>query len=98
MQAVMSFALGSPVGDVAWYPPSATIFAAVTEDGLTRVFDLHQNTAEPLCEQRVVAKVGLTRLMFNPRHPILLVGDDRCFLVPRCRCAGFNNTRVIQKA
>lgn len=77
LQALMSFALGSPVGDVAWHPQSATIFAAVTEDGLARVFDLHQNTAEPLCEQRVVAKAGLTRLTFNPGYPILLVGDDR---------------------
>ena len=73
----MSFALGSPVGDVAWSPFSATVFAAVTEDGLTRVFDLHQNTAEPLCEQKVVAKAGLTGLAFNPKYPVLLVGDDR---------------------
>ena len=73
----MSFALGSPVGDVAWSPCSATVFAAVTDDGLTRVFDVHQNAAEPLCEQKVVAKAGLTRLVFNPKHPVLLVGDNR---------------------
>lgn len=77
VQAAMSFSLGSPAGDVAWSPYSATVFAAVTEDGLVRVFDLHQNTTEPLCEQRAVAKTGLTRLAFNPRFPVLLVGDDR---------------------
>lgn len=30
---VISFDLGSPVGDVAWAPYSATVFAAVTDDG-----------------------------------------------------------------
>ena len=73
----MSFNLGSPVGDVAWSPSLATIFAAVTEDGLARVFDLQQNAAEPLCEQKVVAKAGLTRLSFSKNYPVLLIGDDR---------------------
>ena len=73
----MSFSLGCAVGDVAWCPWSATIFAAVTEDGLARVFDLHQNAAEPLCEQRIAAKTGLTRLAFNPTFDIVLIGDDK---------------------
>lgn len=30
---VMSFDLTNPVGDAAWSPHSATIFAAVTDDG-----------------------------------------------------------------
>lgn len=73
----MTFALGCAVGDVAWSPRSATIFAAVTDDGLARVFDLHQNAAEPLCEQRIAAKSGLTRLAFNPKYDVILIGDDR---------------------
>ena len=80
----MSFALGSPVGDVAWSPFSATIFAAVTEDGLARVFDLSRNATEPLCEQRLTAKAGLTRIAFNPQLDVILVGDDRSAQTDSC--------------
>ena len=73
----MSFSLGGAVGDVAWSPLSATTFAAVTEDGLARVFDLSQNANEPLCEQRVAAKAGLTRVSFSSTLDVLLIGDDR---------------------
>lgn len=73
----MTFALGSPIGDIAWAPAVATSFAAVTEAGAVVAFDLRHGTAEPLCEQRVVAGAGLTRLAFHPRYPVLLVGDDR---------------------
>merc|ERR1719482_872282 len=38
--AVMSFDLGNAVGDVAWSPYSASVFAAVTSDGKVHVFDL----------------------------------------------------------
>ena len=73
----MSFSLGSPVGDVAWSPFSATIFAAVTDDGLARVYDLSQNATEPLCEQRITAKAALTRIAFSPRMDVILIGDSR---------------------
>ena len=36
-QPVMTFDLDSPVGDVAWAPYSATVFAAVTDDGKVRL-------------------------------------------------------------
>lgn len=32
----MTFDLGCPVGDVAWAPHSATVFAAAGEDGKVR--------------------------------------------------------------
>jgi hypothetical protein len=41
------------------------------------VYDLNQNKYQSLCSQKVVAKAKLTRLVFNPKHPILLVGDDK---------------------
>lgn len=41
------------------------------------VFDISQNSIEALCEQRVVTQGRLTKIAFNPQHPILLVGDDR---------------------
>ena len=76
----MTFDLGSPVGDVAWAPGSATTFGAVTEEGHVVVYDLAIDKRQPLCEQRIVRKGQLTHLAFNSVHPVLLVGDDRCCL------------------
>ena len=74
---VMSFDLNNAVGDAAWAPYSATVFAAVTADGKVHVFDLNENKHEPMCEQKVVRKAKLTKIAFNPKHPIVLLGDDR---------------------
>lgn len=74
---LMSFDLASAVGDVVWAPYSSTVFAAVTADGKVHVFDLNKNKNEPLCAQAVVKNAKLTRLAFNPKEPILLVGDGR---------------------
>jgi len=74
---LMSFDLGNSVGDVCWSPYSSTVFAAVTSDGKVHCFDLSENKHEPLCDQKVVRKSKLTHVSFNPRDPILLVGDDR---------------------
>lgn len=76
-RALMSFDLASSVGDVVWAPYSSTVFAAVTADGKVHVFDLNKNKNEPLCAQAVVKNAKLTRLCFNPREPIILVGDGR---------------------
>jgi len=73
----MSFDLNSAVGDVAWSPLSDTTFAAVTSDGKVHVYDLHENKHEPMCEQKIVRKAKLTKIAFNPVHPVILVGDDR---------------------
>ena len=75
--AIMSFDLFNAVGDVAWAPYSSTVFSAVTSDGKVHVFDLNENKHEPLCEQKVVKRARLTHVMFNPRDPVILVGDDR---------------------
>ncbi len=77
LQPTMTFDLGSPVGDVAWEPGSATTFAAVTEEGRVVVYDLAIDKRQPLCEQRIVSKGQLTHLAFNSVHPVMLVGDDR---------------------
>ena len=50
-EAMFTFDLGNSVGDVVWSPYSATVFAAVTDDGRVHVFDLSQNKYEPLCQQ-----------------------------------------------
>jgi len=76
-KCVMSFDLNNAVGDVAWSPSSATTFAAVTSDGKVHVYDLDQNKHEPMTEQKIVRKAKLTKVSFNPKHPIILVGDDR---------------------
>lgn len=86
----MSFNMGSAIGDIAWSPYSATIFAAVTDDGSARVYDLSQNDSEPLCEQKLVAKTGLARVAFNPRLDIMLIGDDRSAASAKpCPCSFF---------
>lgn len=50
---VMNFDLNDSIGDVAWAPYSATVFAALTDDGRVHVFDLAQNKLMPLCSQKV---------------------------------------------
>ena len=76
-RAVMSWDLNNAVCDVAWAPFSSTVFAAVTSDAKVHVFDLNVNKIEPLCEQKVVRKAKLTKVVFNPVEPIILVGDDK---------------------
>lgn len=73
---MLSFDLGAPVGDVAWAPFSSTVFAAATDGGRVHVFDLAQQRGGAVCVQRVARKARLTRLAFNPRHPVLLVGTE----------------------
>jgi dynein intermediate chain 1 len=79
MQAkcLISWDLGQAVCDIAWAPFSSTVFAAVTADTRVHVYDLAVNRLEPLCEQRVVKKAKLTRIVFNPIEPVILVGDDK---------------------
>jgi len=76
------FDLNSAVGDVAWAPYSSTVFAAVTADGNVFVFDLSVNKYEEICRQMVAKKkrTRLTHVEFNPKHPILIVGDDRGYV------------------
>lgn len=74
---IMSFDLKDSVGDIAWAPYSSTVFAATTDDGKVHVFDLNENKLLPICSQKVIKKGKLTKIVFNPRHPILLVGDDK---------------------
>lgn len=50
---VMNFDLNDSVGDATWAPYSATVFAAVTDEGKVHVFDLAQNKLLPLCSQKV---------------------------------------------
>jgi len=78
-EAMFTFDLGNSVGDVVWSPYSATVFAAVTDDGRVHVFDLSQNKYEPLCQQSVVhkKKTKVNHVAFNANYPIIVVGDDR---------------------
>ena len=74
---VFSWDLNNAVVDVAWAPFSSTVFACVTANATVHVFDIAQNKLEPLCEQRVVRKSKLTRVCFNAKEPVILVGDDK---------------------
>ncbi|GAX72654.1 hypothetical protein CEUSTIGMA_g110.t1 [Chlamydomonas eustigma] len=74
---VMTFDLKDSVGDIAWAPYSATVFAATTDDGKVHVFDLNENKIVPICSQKIVKKAKLTKIVFNPKQPIVLIGDDK---------------------
>lgn len=74
---LMTFDLGSSVGDATWAPYSASVFAAVTDDGRVHVYDLSKNKHDSLCDQLVVKVARLTHIRFNPSDPIILVGDDK---------------------
>ena len=54
-----------------------TVFAAITSDGMTHVYDLSVNRNGPLCLQKVVTKAKCTHVAFNPTSSIVVVGDDR---------------------
>lgn len=73
------FDVGDRVGDVKWAPYSSTVFAAVTMDGRVYVFDLNVNKYKPICVQAVVSRRRnkVTRISFNPKLPIIIVGDDK---------------------
>jgi len=73
----MTFDLGSAVADICWSPYSSTVFAAVTNDGKVHVFDLAQNKSDPLCSQKIVKRSRLTKVCFNNRDFVLIVGDER---------------------
>lgn len=75
--AIMTFDMHTSVGDIAWAPYSSTVFAVCTSDGKVSVFDIAQQKYKPMCQQKIVKKARLTKIVFNPRYPILLVGDDR---------------------
>lgn len=75
--AVMTFDMHTSVGDIAWAPYSSSVFAVCTSDGKVSVYDVAQLKHKPLCQQRIVQKARLTKIAFNPKHPIILVGDDR---------------------
>ncbi|XP_076260407.1 dynein intermediate chain 2, ciliary [Rhynchophorus ferrugineus] len=79
LEPLFVFDVGDRVGDVKWAPYSSTVFAAVTTEGKVYVFDLNVNKYKPICVQAIVSKRRnkLTRLSFNPKLPILIVGDDK---------------------
>jgi len=77
VRPVMVFDLNAPVGDVAWAPYSSTVFANVTTAGRVRVFDLSINKHEEVGWTRRNKKCKLTHIAFNPKSPVICVGDDR---------------------
>lgn len=69
--------LGNSVGDVSWSPYSSTTFSAVTSDGKIHLYDLCENKHDPLCAQKVVKRARLSKVRFNSKEFILIVGDDK---------------------
>lgn len=73
---IFSYDVKTSVGDIAWAPYSAFVFATVAAEKV-RVYDLEKSRHDPICVQAVVRKNKLTHVSFNPHYPIILVGDDR---------------------
>lgn len=82
---VMTFDLNCSVGDISWSPYSSTVFSVVTSDGKVRVYDLSMNKHEAIGETRIATTSNtntklyskLTHISFNPKNPIVCVGDDK---------------------
>lgn len=73
------YELNNPVSDVEWAPYSSTVFAALTLNGNVHVYDIYLNSKSPLCIQNIIFKKkrSLTRVIFSPFFPILIIGDER---------------------
>ncbi|XP_024125382.1 dynein, axonemal, intermediate chain 1, paralog 2 isoform X2 [Oryzias melastigma] len=71
--------LKDPVEDIAFSPHSSTVFAAMTKSGKVCFYDVSISKYEAICQQEVVnrKKGQLTKLEFNPTHPIIVVGDEK---------------------
>lgn len=41
------------------------------------VYDLDKNIMMAMCVQKIARKAKLTKIAFNPRHPIIAVGDEK---------------------
>lgn len=78
---LFSFDLGASVNDIDWAPYSSTIITAVTEGDNSKayLYDLSINKNQPLCDQAVSQKkrTRLTKIKINPKHKIVIVGNDR---------------------
>ncbi|KAF6216543.1 hypothetical protein GE061_000886 [Apolygus lucorum] len=86
------FDLYCSVMDVQWAPYSSTVLAATTSDGKVNLFDLNINKNQPICVQTISCPESsyTTRLRFNNKLPVLIVGDSGGYLVsmkvsPNCR-------------
>ncbi|XP_057656296.1 dynein intermediate chain 2, ciliary [Diorhabda carinulata] len=79
LEPLFVFDVGDRVGDVKWAPYSSTVFACVTSEGKVCVYDLNVNKYKPICVQAIVSKKKnkITRLSFNYKSPIIIVGDDK---------------------
>jgi dynein intermediate chain 1 len=75
-KSIMMFDVGTSVGDATWAPYSSTVFAAVTDEGKVHVWDLYANKHDHLSQQKLVKKAKCTKVAFNERGPLILVGDS----------------------
>ena len=48
---LLSYSIGSTVGDVAWAPYSSTVFAVVTSEGTVVLYDISIDKYSPVCKQ-----------------------------------------------
>ncbi|XP_014244850.1 dynein intermediate chain 2, ciliary-like [Cimex lectularius] len=76
---LLVYDLECAVGDVTWSPYSSSIFAAITSDGNIQIFDMNINKFDAVCVQTIFLfdHSSPTRLQFNQKLAIILVGDTK---------------------
>jgi dynein intermediate chain 1 len=73
---LLTFDIGTAVGDVEWAPYSSTTFAACTYDGKLYVWDLNETKHCELYQHQAMRSAHGLHIAFNDTDPIMLVGDD----------------------
>lgn len=74
------FDLQTNLSDVCWSPFSSTVFSVLAAVECRAVFyDLDVSVKEPVCEQLIhpASNYRLTRVAFDRRAPIVVIGSSR---------------------
>ncbi|XP_050420247.1 dynein axonemal intermediate chain 1-like [Adelges cooleyi] len=81
--ALLTFDLLWSVSDVLWSPFSSTVFGVVTEDCDMVFYDLDADKFKNICSQPIQPEnqFQLTKMAFNWRMPIVIVGSSRSHVV-----------------
>ncbi len=76
-QPLIIFDMQNAVGDVAWSPWCATIFAAVTVQGDMKFFDLNRNRKAAVNDGKKYQDIAINHIAFNRYEYVYLTGNDK---------------------
>lgn len=52
----------------------------------------------PMCTQKIARKAKLTKLAFNPRHPMIAVGEEKCAALKLIQCTLLSRSNLARVA